>query len=84
MTVCENIGCLALKNGNNIKHCMIKMKADIELRAGSFSVVTLRYLHKCFPVLNTLKKLRPTSKDRFSNKATFHMCRTINMHKHCV
>jgi len=41
MTVCENIGCLALKNGNNIKHYMIKMKADIKLCASSFSVVTL-------------------------------------------
>jgi hypothetical protein len=37
----ENIGCLALKNGNNIKHYMIKMKADIKLFATSFSVVTL-------------------------------------------
>jgi len=56
------------------------LKADIKLCARSFSVMISQFLFRLVKVnfFPTLKRNRPTSTDRFSDEATFHVCGTVS------
>jgi hypothetical protein len=84
MTLCENTGYLTL-NGNNTKHHIIKVRADIKLHASTFTVVTLPvFFRNAFPQRMHWRNWELSQKTFFSDKATFHACRTINVHECCV
>jgi hypothetical protein len=58
--VLQSRECTAL-NGNEIKHYISKMKANIKLCTSSFSVVTLPFCsHSVKITFPTLKRMRPT------------------------